>query len=154
RPSTATAGIWVSLCDNEDCHGADAKRVDTDSNDRATAIAIGGDSLPLVVFRNGPDNLRIAHCSSVNCASVNSIQTLDTATGVGNAIAIGVDGFGIISYQDFINHRLRVVHCTNANCNGFDPPVTIAGSNVGGFTSIAIGADGLPLIAFYDDNLG
>lgn len=153
RPSTGTPGVWVSRCDNQGCVGSDAARIHTDSGDRSTAMTIGGDGLPLVVFRNSPDDLTIAHCADLDCSSA-SIQTLDPDTGDGNSIATGTDGFGIISYQDFINNRLRVVHCTNAACSTFDPPVTIVPSNVGRYTSIAIGADGRPLIAYYDSSAG
>jgi len=155
RPSTGSAGLWVSHCNNFACSNADGYRIDPDSGDRATAIAIGGDGLPLVAFRNSSDDLTVAHCGTANCNGSVSTQTLDADAGVGNAIAIGSDGFGIISYQDFTVNALKVVHCTNAACTAFDPPVTIdGGGTVGGYTSIAIGADGRPLIAYYESNLG
>ncbi len=79
---------------------------------------------------------------------------MDGATdsvGAYASLAIGVDGYPVISYYDFTNDDLKVVHCTNAACSTFDTPRTVDdGSSpaFGAFTSLAIGADGNPIISY------
>jgi hypothetical protein len=152
RFSTATPGLYASDCDTFSCNGSDARRLYPGTANRATAITIGGDGLGLIAFRDsGPDDLLVAHCDDVGCDSA-AVQLLDNGTvGEGNAIATGTDGFGIISYRDFVSNELKVVHCTNAACSTFDGPYTLDSSGtVGAYTSIAIGDDGMPLIAYFD----
>ncbi len=71
-------------------------------------------------------------------------------------MAIGADGLPVISHFDFTAEALRVTHCGNVACTSGnisttvdDDPVTIAGHD----TSIAIGADGLPVISHQDSTL-
>jgi hypothetical protein len=48
----------------------------------------------------------------------NTIRTLDSTGGVGEytSIAIGADGFPVISYYDITNADLKVAKCANAQC--------------------------------------
>ena len=63
------------------------------------------------------------------------------------ALAVGSDGLGIISYYDATQSALKVAHCSDTACSTAAITV-VAAANVMGQTSIAIGADGLPLIAY------
>ena len=67
-----------------------------------------------------------------------------------SALAIGVDGLGLISYFEGTNKNLKVIHCENAACTGVTLTTLDRGESVGRFTSVAIGADGLGLISYYD----
>ena len=75
------------------------------------------------------------------------------------SIAIGADGLPVISYYlPFLSElSLRVLHCGNlARSSGNVITDIDFIDNVGQYTSIAIGADGLPVISYYDntnDNL-
>jgi hypothetical protein len=71
------------------------------------------------------------------------------------SVTIGVDGLGLISYNDFVDGKLKVAHCDDAVCSS----ATVSNlDSVGltgvGFvrsnTSVAVGADGLGLIAYSD----
>jgi len=82
--------------------------------------------------------------------AANTITSLDTAGSVGfyTSVTIGVDGLGLISYQDDTNFDLKVAHCSNVNCTSATiTPLDTAGI-VGLFTSVTIGADGLGLISY------
>jgi hypothetical protein len=80
-----------------------------------------------------------------------SITPLDTAavSGVESSIAIGSDGLGIISYHVGGNvSLLRVAHCLSVACNAVTiTDIDIVG-DVGWFSSIKIGSDGLALISY------
>ena len=72
--------------------------------------------------------------------------------GAHNALTIGADGLPLISYYDATNTALKVAHCGSVDCG--DPAhfpnttVTVDPAHRGGPTSIAIGSDGLPVIAY------
>lgn len=78
---------------------------------------------------------------------------LDSAGEVGRftSITIGVDGLPVISYYDVTNGDLKVVHCGDAACSTGNTLTTLdTVGNVGRYTAIAIGADGLPVISYQD----
>ncbi len=89
-------------------------------------------------------------------ALADAMQTPVTVDSDGNvgydtSIAIGDNGYPVISYWDSTNADLKVAACTTADCTG-TPTVTTVDSdgNVGWFTSIAIGDSGNPVISYYD----
>jgi preprotein translocase subunit Sec61beta len=88
---------------------------------------------------------------------VNTITTVDSAYRVGTytSVTTGTDGLGLISYYDFPNGTLKVLHCGNATCNSGNISTTVDSSDdVGTYSSITIGADGLGLISYYDGTMG
>lgn len=97
----------------------------------------------------------IAQNGSVTCADApggTQIHTLDSSfAGQHSAVAIGSDGFPIVAYYDDSAGNLNIAHCMDATCNA-SPLISTADSagNVGTYASIAIGLDGLPIIAYYD----
>ena len=61
--------------------------------------------------------LKVAHCSNDNCTSATN-DALDTGGEIGRytSITIGIDGWGLISYQDATNQDLKVAHCSDLFC--------------------------------------
>ena len=72
--------------------------------------------------------------------------------GLYSAVAIGVDGFPIISYQDAKERELKVAHCSDVNCSSATISTVDDSGTVGLYTSIAIGADGFPIISYFHDS--
>ncbi|MFK7958864.1 MAG: hypothetical protein AB8B96_22430 [Lysobacterales bacterium] len=73
--------------------------------------------------------------------------------GQGLAMVIGADGFPIISHVDTSNGDLLVTHCQDTIC--VSSTTSIVDPAVGSgpaYTSIAISADGLPIIGYYDSD--
>jgi len=66
------------------------------------------------------------------------------------SIAIGTDGLPVISYLDSRNDALKVVHCGNTACSSGNTVTTVDRDfpPIEQSTSITIGADGLPVIAY------
>jgi hypothetical protein len=80
---------------------------------------------------------------------------VDSAGFVGfhASISIGADALPVIAYLDFTNLDLKVAKCVNAACSGGTSTLSTVDSagDVGRYPSIAIGADGLPVIAYFDN---
>jgi len=81
------------------------------------------------------------------------LTTVDTTgdTGSFTSIAIGVNGFPVISYRDNTNSDLRVAACSTATCSTSTLTTVDATGDTGWYTSIAIGVNGFPVISYRDN---
>jgi predicted regulator of Ras-like GTPase activity (Roadblock/LC7/MglB family) len=92
--------------------------------------------------------VQIAH------ADGNTLTTVDGPNTVGtyNSIAVGADGLPVIAYYDRSEDDLKVAHCGNVSCTAGNIITTVESSGYSGFyPDIAVGADGLPVIAYQRD---
>ncbi|MFD8080021.1 hypothetical protein ACFV3E_46535 [Streptomyces sp. NPDC059718] len=110
-------------------------------------------------INTGPADLKVIGCNS-NCSSFFARVTVDQTgdSGQSSSLTIGRDGLPLISYRHSGagNVDLMVGHCQNVYCSwitrntidqvGLDP----VGSARPLHSSIAIGADGLGIISYYD----
>ena len=121
---------------------------------RFSSITIGADGLGLISYFDSTNaRVKALHCGNTNCDSGNTITILDTTgqPGSDTSITIGSDGLGLISYYDVANGDLKVLHCGNLVCNSGNSVATVDDpGDVGSNSSIAIGADGLAMISYYD----
>jgi hypothetical protein len=94
----------------------------------------------------------VAKCGNASCSAGNTLTTVDsTALNVGlvTSITIGTDGLPVISYYDSTNTNLKVAKCGNASCSSGNTLTTLDSTgDVGFYTSITIGTDGLPVISY------
>ncbi len=162
RDQSANA-LKVAKCANAACTGsASITTVDDPTNlvGQHTTIRIGNDGLPVISYRDfTAQSIKVAKCANAACTATSSITTVDdpaTSIGISASMAIGADGAPVISYRDDAAQALRVAKCANAACTG-TATITIVddpANNVGSATSIAIGADGLPVISYRDTTVG
>ena len=147
--------LKVAHCSNVSCTAATITPLDTTPLTivgEYPSVAVGADGLGLISYFDSTNNdLKVAHCSNVNCTAA-TITPLDAGPGLvgaGTSIAIGVDGLGLISYQDDTNSALKVAHCSNVSCTS-TTNMTLYDNGIfqSGTTSITIGSDGLGLIAY------
>ena len=153
----ATNGnLKVAHCGNAPCSFGNTITTVSSIGDvgHFTSIAIGTDGLPVISFYDATNgNLKVAHCGNAPCSSGNTITTVSSIGDVGHftSIAIGTDGLPVISFYDATNGNLKVAHCGNAPCSSGNTVSTVdSAGDVGKYTSIAIGTDGLPVISYYD----
>ncbi len=121
-----------------------------------TSITIGRDGLGLISYYDTIGALKVAHCSNIDCTEATITPIEFTALfAYYTSITIGADGFGLISYYDASNKDLKVAHCANIECTTVAAitPLDTDG-DVGQYTSITIGADGLGLISYFDATSG
>ncbi len=157
-----TAGaLKVAKCVNAACTGVATISIVDDLVDFVgfeTSIAIGADGLPVISYANrAAGTLKVAKCANAACTGTATITTVDdpaNSVGADNAIAIGADGLPVISYRDSTVNALKVAKCANAACIGAAAITTVddPANQVGFDTSIAIGVDGVPVIAYHDSS--
>ena len=124
----------------------------------APSIALGADGLPIIAhITNTGNRLVVSKCSDNACANGSTRTIIDAAgSGLRNPdLAIGADGLPVVSYTGagFDGSELRVLKCTNAACSTAPLIRVVDGSAtafVGERSSIAIGSDGIPVIAYYN----
>ena len=128
----ANQDLKVAKCGNPSCSsGNTITSVDTEGFvGFYTSIAIGTDGLPVISYvertADGTNqHLKVAKCGNASCSLDNTITSLDTGGDVDyeTSIAIGKDGFPVISYYDITARDLNVAKCMNAFCIPFTPPV-------------------------------
>jgi predicted regulator of Ras-like GTPase activity (Roadblock/LC7/MglB family) len=149
--------LKVAHCEDAQCASATVTTLDsTVSTGHFTSIAIGSDGLPVIAYSKGAllGTLIVAHCQNVQCTSAVSRNIAFLSESP--AITIGADGFPLISYHDDDGKGLKVAHCQDVYCSSVTLTVVDDGlhADVGWFSSITIGSDGLPVISYFDQTNG
>ena len=149
-------GLEVAKCNDPACTGGDEalSTVDAGNDGFYASLALGSDGLPVISYANASD-LKVAKCNDPACAGGDeSMSTVSSGTGATwTSIAIGADGLPVVSYQAVTgasNTDLRVAKCNDAACAGGGEIIsTVDGVGIAGrHSSIAIGHDGTPVIAY------
>ena len=96
--------------------------------------------------------LSVLKCGNAACTAGNTITFMgDPHRIYDSSIAVPPDGLPVISYYDDEMTALKVAKCGNAACTAGNTITTVDEAGLTGFgPSIAIGTDGLPVIAYWD----
>ena len=148
--------LKVAKCDNDSCTLSTVTTVDSfGSVGQGSAIAVGYDGLPIIAY-SGSSTLKVTHCESSKCDGATTITVLDqslrpTFGGAPPSIAIGPEGLPVISYFEQDNRDVKVAACLDIACTSSSNTVVDGPGYIEGRASIpiAIGADRLPIIAYY-----
>lgn len=148
--------LRISHCDDFRCDTATSRTIDRVANSIVgahPALAIGSDGLPIVAAYDATsERLRVLHCDDRLCTS-STVAAVDTAIvrpGARSvAIAIGTDGLPFLAYSHEAIGALRVAHCGDLRCATGNVYTTADATSIGD-VSLAIGGDGLPLVAHQD----
>jgi len=144
-----TGAVRFVRCSDATCSKSTAVTVDRSGNKFLTAtMALEGDGRPVIVeYASG--QLKVASCNDPSCSS-------HTLTVVGKAddefiasvapqVALGPKGLPVVAY--WVQGRvLRIAQCEDLACRA-SAISTFGKANTFAF---ALGADGLPIIAYYD----
>ena len=143
-------GLKVVKCGNFACSsGNTTTAVDSADPTSTVSLAVGGDGLPVISYRR--NGLRVAKCGNAACASGNTLSLLDSGESHYSAVAVPASGIPVISYYSAASGDLNFVICGDAACSSPKGILTLDSTgDVGQFTSIGIGADGFPVISYYD----
>ncbi len=145
--------LRVTHCDNIACTSATSTSVDSWGWD--SSITIGSDGLPIISHvHSAISALRVTHCDNIACTSATGTDVDATGSGY-SSIAIGSDGLAIVSHRDMNTGGLRVTHCSNIACTAATgTTVDDTANEIGYYTSIAIGVDGLAVVSHRDFDAG
>ena len=149
--------LRTAHCGNASCTSANIiTTVESDgSAGWYTSIAIGTDDWP-VIAHYAAGSLKVAKCGNESCTLNNTLTTVDPGVASWDiSITVGADDMPVISYCDNTNGDLKVAKCINKSCSESETEKNIittvdSEGRVGWHTSIAIGADGLPIISYWD----
>ncbi|MFN3215260.1 MAG: calcium-binding protein [Acidimicrobiales bacterium] len=148
--------LQVLACTTPDCSGTQTPTNPGGAGNTARDISItlDADDNPVMSYwRSGDDDLMVLRCTTPDCSGSQTPVTVDSTGFVGrsSSIALGADGNPVISYLDDTNLDLKVVRCDTSDCSDAQTPVTVdAAGDVGFQTSLVLGADDNPVIAYYD----
>lgn len=118
-----------------------------------TSLKLDASGNPVIsYFDSSNGDLKVLHCGSATCGPNTSVIA-DNSSQVGQYTAIKLDASGnpIVSYWDETNGDLKLLHCGNSTCtvnNTITSPYTTG--NTGWDTSLALDANGNPVISFFD----
>ena len=158
--------LKIAACNNPTCTTSTNTTIDSTSTvGYHTSITIGTNGNPIISYHDITNSaLKVAACNNPTCTgttendrSDNYIIDSTIAVGQYTSIAIGTNGNPIISYWDLGNLDLKIAACNNPTCTGTtelerSTNTTIdSGGAVGGYTSIAIGTNGNPIISYHDE---
>ena len=150
--------LKVAACKNPTC--TDSDNYTLDNTGYFTSITIGTNGYPIISYLDATNlDLKVAACNNPTCTTSTNTTIDSNSTGIVGqftSIAIGTNGNPIISYTDATSDDLKVAACLNPTCTGStenerSTKSTIdSNGNVGLYTSMTIGANGHPVISYYD----
>jgi hypothetical protein len=151
--------LKVLVCSNATCGTYNAQIADISPTITGlyNSLVLDVSGFPVIsYYEQSTADLKVVHCGAADCASGNTITTVDGALGdVGKYTSLALDssGFPVVSYYNATNGDLKVVHCGDANCTAGNTIVTpdAGGANdVGRHTSLALDAAGNPVVSYYN----
>ena len=157
--NSTTGQLRIVKCGDVACSAGNIATTlgQTNSVGRFSSIAVGSDTLPVVSYFDATSGrLRVAKCSNAFCTAASSITEVDASinVGVNTSIAVPADGLPVVSYSAYSGSTstgagLKVLKCVNAGCTGTSTITTVDNTSLSGlYTSLALGADGLPVVAY------
>lgn len=152
--------LKVAKCVNAACSGSSVvSTVDSTGNvGLSPSITLGADGLPVIAyFESTIRRLKVAKCVNAACSGTSTVTAVapagDTGVSASPSIALGPDGLPVISY--YYANQLKVAKCVNTACTGTSTLSNVeSGPNFGLNSSIMIGTDGFPRIAYNAPNFG
>ncbi|MBB5872782.1 putative regulator of Ras-like GTPase activity (Roadblock/LC7/MglB family) [Allocatelliglobosispora scoriae] len=153
--ATAGAKVVVGDFDDDDCY--DLALVGNAGSTAVTLAMSNGDgsfneqnagSPTFAAWATGTSPVTLPPAPT---PTTGNLSILDTAvlSGIQPSMTVGTDGLGIASYWvGGSEQNLRVAHCVDVLCTAITTTDIDTVGDVGQFSSIRIGSDGLPLISY------
>ena len=158
------ATLRLLRCTNDDCTSPVNTIVDNRSSNipayNAQVIRMGSDGFARIAYvdENSPYTLHYAVCNDDNCTSPTITDLANTDANIsyedGHGFALRSGDLASISYEDTSFH-LHVINCSNVSCSSNnDVTVDTLPNRIKGGSSLVIGPDNLPRVAYSDRSTG
>lgn len=152
---TTNSTVKVAKCANSTCTGTTTITTieATSAASTGTSIAVTESGIPRVSYiESTSDDMRIALCADAACTSVSSFSGFSSSATLDMAsLAMRPQGIPAVSFYDSVNGDLRFTTCFNQVCDtGTITATPDTAGTVGLYSSMAIAADGRPVVAYYD----
>ncbi len=153
---TSPSGLYLYDCADIECTSGSVRTLDVAGLvGLHGAIALRPDGRPIVShYDDGNDDLKVFDCADAACTSGTS-RTVDdgfgTSVGEYTSIAMRPDGRALIAYTSSSEGQIRVFDCPNPACGPGGTSWGVVGSgqlDQFRYTSIALNAENLPVVAF------
>ena len=154
--------LLVAKCNDPACSGGD-ETIST-LNDPSphtggqSSIAVPEDGLPVISYKQLtgapiPSYLMVAKCNDAACSGADETISQVAQTGIAmfesTAITLAEDGLPLIAFNDTGEGTIIVIKCNDPACSGGDEVENLIDEFTGSqFVSVAVGADGRPVLAF------
>jgi hypothetical protein len=150
-------------CPNAACSTASSNLIySATTNDigQFVRLVLPADGRPIPAYYDvTTPRLLVSRCGLADCSTTNTRNIADTPN-VGQHLSLALNSSGnpvIAYYAAATATSLKLAVCANPQCSSLEGvnAATIDNSaNVGQYTSIQMGADGFPIIAYYDVTFG
>lgn len=141
----ALCGHW--RCDDGNVFSTVASSLDIGTH---VALAMGVDGMPVMVYRSESESrMELAHCEDLSCSGlVNRYDLQRDADYV--AMTVKQDGYPLVAYHERAGDNLEYLFCHDRTCFSRTQQVLDGGTDKGGFASIGVAPDGMPIVSYYD----
>lgn len=157
-----TGTLKVAKCNNSRCSNFTSSAVNEPGHVISTSIAVGDDGFPVISYLEYDTDtntamLKVAKCNDPACDGADEvIAIVDDQEGRNfrdPSIAMGLDGYPVISYYDSTAWQLNVAKCNDPACQGGDETLSIINdpaASAGFASSIAVAPEGFPIISYLE----
>jgi hypothetical protein len=150
--------VRLAVCNDPACSGGDDSISAIDLASSAglyASLQLNSLGHPVITYYDiGSSALKVLRCNDPLCSGTGeSIAVPDSVGDVGRATSLALDENDIptVTYVDSTNGNLKVLKCGNTLCTLGNVISTPDNSGtIGTHTSLALNADGEPVVAYYD----
>jgi hypothetical protein len=150
---TTTHAVWEVRCKNATCSQlSDINQLVTGAD--SASITIGDDGRALIAVGSSSQEIRFLHCRFVNsCSQFDNNPVPVLFAGGAQMVSLSVDSEGHpILVGSLPGVSVTTIRCLDVACGTLGSFAVLHGES-SPVVALTMGADGLPLVAFYDTTL-